>query len=101
MERMAAVSGGIMHAVVDLSEELEEGDEMVGVGVVGNMLVDWTDARKLVVQDEATISWHEAGKKEIKVVNGDIHLVLAESLLEKALHHGCSSKSKVRDWREP
>ena len=92
MERMASVAGGIMHALIDLSEELEEGEEMVGVSTVGNMLVDWTDARKLVVQDEASVSWDEAGKKEVKVVNCDIHLDLADSLLERAINHGCSSE---------
>lgn len=91
MERMANVAGGVMHTLVDLSEELDEGKEMVGISVVGNMLVDWTDARKLVIQDAASASWDEAGKKEIRAVNGDIHLNLAESLLERALSHGCSS----------
>ena len=97
MERMASVAGGIMHSVIDLSEELEEGEEMVGVSTVGNMLVDWTDARKLVVQDEASVSWDEAGKKEVKAVNGDIHLDLAESLLQRTIHHGCSSE-KTRQF---
>jgi len=92
MERMAAVAAGVMHAVVDMSEELEEGEEMVGLSVVGNMLVDWTDARKLVVQDEAAVSWDEAGKKEVRAVNGDIHLDLADSILERAMSHACSSK---------
>ena len=92
MERMANIAGGVIHAVVDVAEELDEGEEMVGVGVVGNMLVDWTDARKLVVQDEAAVSWDEAGRKEVKAVNGDIHLILAESLLERVLGGGCSSK---------
>ncbi len=92
MERMANVAGGVMHLLVDMSEELEEGEEMVGIGTVGNMLVDWTDARKLIIQDETTISWDEAGRKEVKAVNGDIHLNLAESLLQRAMNHGCSSK---------
>lgn len=92
MERMARVAVGVMHSLVNLSEELEEGEDMVGVGTAGNMLVDWTDARKLVVRDEASIGWDEAGKKEVKAVNGDIHLDLAESLLERATNHGCSSK---------
>lgn len=96
MERMASVAGGVMHSLVDMSEELEEGEEMVGVSTVGNMLVDWTDARKLVVQDEASVSWDEAGKKEVKAVNGDIHLDLAESLLERATNHGCSSERARR-----
>ena len=103
MEAMAGVAGGVMHLLVDMSEELE-GEEMVGVNTVGNMLVDWTDARKLVVQNEATISWDEAGLKEVKAVNGDVHLDLAESLLQRAIHHGCSSKgltpsrSDGSDW---
>ena len=92
MERMANVAGAVMHAVVNLSEELEEDEEMVGINIVGNMLVDWTDARKLVVQDEASVSWDEAGKTEVKAANGDIHLVLAESLLERALDRACSSE---------
>lgn len=93
MERMARVAGGVMHAVVDMSEELDEGEEMVGISLVGNMLLDWTDARKLVVQDEAMVSWDEAGRRMVKAVNGDIHLDLAESLLERAVSNGCSSKS--------
>lgn len=92
MKRMASVAGGVMHSLVDMSEELEEGEEMVGVSTVGNLLVDWTDARKLVVQDEASVSWGEAGKKEVKAVNGEVHLDLAESLLERAINHGCSSE---------
>ena len=96
MERMASITTGVMHLLVDMSEELEEGEEMVGVGTVGNMLVDWTDARKLVVQDEASISWDEAGKREVRAVDCEIHLDLAESLLEQAVNHGCSSEGFQR-----
>lgn len=92
MERMASVAAGVMHTLVDLRGEIDEGEEMVGLSIVGNMLVDWTDARKVVVQDEASISWDEAGKKEIRAVDGDIHLDLANSLLERAMNHGYSSK---------
>lgn len=98
MRRMARVAGGVIHSLVDMSEELEEGDEVVGLSTVGNMLVDWTDARKLVVQDEASIIWNEAGKKDVKTVNGDIHLDLAKSLLERVANNGCSSKSARRLW---
>lgn len=94
MKHMASVAPGVIQVVVGLVEELEEEEEMVGIGAVGNMLVDWTDARKLVIQDEGSISWGEAGKKEIKAVNGDIHLDLAENLLEKVMGHGCTSKSR-------
>ena len=93
MERMANIAGAVMHTIIEFSEDLDEDEEMVGISVVGNMLVDWTDARKLVVQDEATVNWDEAGKKEIKAVTGDIHLSLAEDLLERVLSNGCSSKS--------
>lgn len=92
MESMASVAPGIIRAVMSLVEELDEEEEMVGIGVVGNMLVDWTDARKLVVQDEGSVSWDEAGRKEVKAVNGDIHLDLAEHLLERVMSHGCTSK---------
>ena len=92
MERMAVVAPAVLHSLLSLGEELEEEEEMVGISVVGTMLVDWTDARKLVIQDAAQVSWDEPGKKEIKAVNGDIHLDLAESLLERALASGCSSK---------
>lgn len=94
MERMAKIAGAVMHSLIDMSGELEEGEEMVGASMVGNMLVDWTDARKLVGEDEASISWDNAGKKEARAVNGDIHLVLAESLLERATSHGCSKEDK-------
>ena len=101
MERMATVAAGVMHSVVDLSEEIEEGGEMVGLSAVGNMLVDWTDARKLVVQDEAAFSWDEVGKKETKAVNGDIHLDLADNVLERVMTHSCSSMSPPSEAARP
>ena len=91
MEKMANVAGGVMHLMVDMSEELG-GEDMVGVNMIGNILVDWTDARKLVVQDEATISWDETEREEVKAFNGGFHLDLAESLLQRVICHGCSSK---------
>ena len=95
MERMASIVAGTIHAIVELSEELEEGEDMVGLNVVGNMLVDWTDARKLVVHNDAAIGWDEAGKKEIQTVDGDIHLDLAVSVLERAMNPSCSSKQPL------
>ncbi|MCJ1464876.1 hypothetical protein MMC07_003491 [Pseudocyphellaria aurata] len=94
MEKMASVAPSVIHAVLSFVEELDEEEEIVGVGAVGNMLLDWTDARKLVVQDEFSVSWDEAGRKEIKAVNGDIHLDLAEQLLEKVMSHGCTKEEK-------
>ena len=92
MERMGKVVPAVVHSLLGLGEELDEEDEMVGMTVIANMLIDWTDARKLVVQDDTRVSWAEAGKKEVKAVNADIHLDLAAELLEKAMTHGCPSK---------
>ncbi|MCJ1438094.1 hypothetical protein MMC27_007481 [Xylographa pallens] len=94
MERMGKVVPGVLHALMGLEEELDEDEEMVGMTVVTNMLVEWTDARKLVVLDDVAVSWDEAGRKEIKTVNGDIHLDLADALLEKAMVHGCPKEEK-------
>ena len=91
METMANVVAGVMHLVLDMNEELG-GEDMVGVNVVGNMLVDWTDTRKLVVKDEAIMSWDEAQTREVQAVNSGIHLDLAESLLQRVICPGCSSK---------
>lgn len=92
MEKMAVVVPGVIHSLIGLIEELDEDEEMVGIGVVGNMLLDWTDARKLVVQGEDGLGWDESGKREAKAINGDIHLDLAVELLEKVMSHGCTSK---------
>lgn len=93
MERMAIVVPSVLHAVLGFVEELDEEEDMVGIGIVGSMLVDWTDARKLVIQDDVHVSWDEAGRRDIKPINGDIHLDLAVNLLEKAMGHSCTSKS--------
>ena len=101
MERMARIADGVMHAIVAISEELDEGEEMVGISQAGNMLLDWTDARKLVIQDEAMVSWDEAERRVVKAVNGDVHLDLAKNLLERAVNNGSSSKSHPAAQRLP
>jgi hypothetical protein len=90
---MAKVVPGVVHALVGMGEELDEEEEMVGLGTAGAMLVDWTDARRVVGQDEEG-GWDEMGRQIKKEANGDIHLGLAEELLERALAHGCSSKER-------
>ena len=93
MQAIAEVVPSVIHAVINLGEELEEEEEMVGVAAISGMLVDWTDARKLVILDQAVESWDESGKKEgVKVVNCDTHLEVAEGCLERALGSGCASK---------
>lgn len=91
MALLASVVPAIVHAVVGLGAELEEDEEMVGATVTASLLADWTDPRKLVVLDAGS-GWDELGRKETKVVAGDIHLDLADGLLEKALSNSCSSK---------
>ena len=92
MERMASVAAAVMHTIAELNDELEEDLEMVGLSVIGNMLVDWTDPRKLVTQDQGVLSYDESEKKNRDLIGEDIHLNLAETLLETAMGHGCSSK---------
>ncbi|KAL8783296.1 MAG: hypothetical protein Q9213_004730 [Squamulea squamosa] len=94
MELMAAIAGSVVHNQVNLADELDEEEEAVGVNMVGTMLVDWTDPRKLIIQDAGSIQWNESGGKDATAVNGDIHLTLAESLLERALAHGCSKEER-------
>ncbi|KAL9031939.1 MAG: hypothetical protein Q9196_000073 [Gyalolechia fulgens] len=94
MELMSTIAAGVIHTQVNLADEMDEDEEAIGINVVGNMLVDWTDARKLVVPNAAAVSWSEAGEKEVKAVNGDVHLALADSLLERALNHGCSREER-------
>ena len=91
MVRMATVAVEVMHALADLSEELAEKDEMVGLSIVGNMLVDWTDSRKLVLQDGTPLGSEGPEEEEVRRVKGDIHLRLAEKILERVTEHGCSS----------
>lgn len=92
MARMGSVALPVVHSLMSMGEELVEEDGMIGMSVISTMLVDWTDARKLVVQGRESVGWDEAGKKEVKAVNGDVHLNLAEVLLERSLSHGCPSK---------
>lgn len=93
MEQMAAIAEGVIHTVIELNDQADDDEELVNITNLGNVLVDWTDARKLVISDDTDNNWSEAGEKNAKVVNTDAHLLLAESLLERAMHHSCSSKS--------
>ncbi|KAI4106468.1 MAG: hypothetical protein L6R37_002159 [Teloschistes peruensis] len=94
MKAMAAIAAGVVHTQINLADELDEEEETVGVNVVGNMLVDWTDPRKLVIPGVASAGWDEAGGKGVMGVDGEIHLSLADSLLERALGPGCSREER-------
>ncbi|THY59952.1 ARM repeat-containing protein [Aureobasidium pullulans] len=87
-ERMATIATGVIARLAALREALIEDEdveesEMVTLSVVGGMLVDWTDPRKVIGSSE------EAKTGKLRVEEGGapdsdmIHFVLAEQILEK------------------
>ncbi|EOD51203.1 putative condensin subunit cnd3 protein [Neofusicoccum parvum UCRNP2] len=93
-ERMASIAVSVIHALWGVQEELEEeGDiEMVGLGVVGSQIVDWTDPRKLVGAEDLGGKL-VSGETKIEGL-GDAHLLLADELLEKILTPGTLKDEK-------
>jgi condensin complex subunit 3 len=97
-ERMAGIATGVIARLAALreafieEEDVEEG-EMVTLSVVGGMLVDWTDPRKVVGSSE------EGKTGKLRVEQGGapgsdmIHFMLAEQILEKLVTSQTSSKS--------
>ncbi|EON63046.1 hypothetical protein W97_02273 [Coniosporium apollinis CBS 100218] len=84
--RMARVAVGVVHALLGVAEEAEEEDEeMVGLGVVGGCLVDWTDGRKVM---------NSGGVVGAEGECGEAHLLLAEELLEKVCMPGTLKEEK-------
>ena len=112
---LAHVAPAVIKAVaVRRAEEAEldsddDEDNAAGAGVdgsrvkpkvVADMLLDWTDPRKLIIakkDDERAEAWQwgEAGKREGRVVDGRAHLILAQGTLERALGNNC-----LRDERK-
>lgn len=78
---MALIAVGVVHALAERANDLEDDEEMVGMGLVVAQLCDWTDPRKCVPLD---------GRSEAE--EADSHVVLAAEVLEKILSPGCSSK---------
>ncbi|KAI9760675.1 MAG: hypothetical protein M4579_001539 [Chaenotheca gracillima] len=96
-ERMQRIAVPIIHTLLQINEELDEEDEMVGLGIIAAHLVDWTDPRKLVVAGAmaAESMFDENGKADsTKAVNGDTHLDLAQDVLEKIFTSGCSKEER-------
>lgn len=91
--RMALVATSVISRLATLreamieDEDVEEGD-MVTLTVVGGLLVDWTDPRKAVGNNQ-DVGQVMAGTGQD--VNGT-HLVLAEQILEKLVTTQTSSK---------
>jgi condensin complex subunit 3 len=84
-EALAKIAVAVMHALAERAEDLDEEEEMVGMGLVASQICDWTDPRKCV---------SNRVDLEVKLEEGELdgHLVLAEELLEKCLTPGTSSK---------
>ena len=84
MECMAAIALDVLHWYMNLKEELDvEGEdeadsELVGMAVVVNHIVDWTDGRKLALARSSTLQEDGQG-------DSSAHLELAEATLEKLL----------------
>lgn len=96
-ERMATIATGVIARLAALREAFIEDEdveesEMVTLSVVGGMLVDWTDPRKVIGSSE------EAKTGKLRVEEGAapdsdmIHFVLAEQILEKLVTSQTSSK---------
>jgi condensin complex subunit 3 len=81
-EAVARVAVGVIHNLAERANDLEEDEEMVGMGLVVAQLCDWTDPRKCVPLGGGSAASEEA----------DSHVVLAEEVLEKILSPSCSSK---------
>ncbi|KAI9827692.1 MAG: hypothetical protein M1819_006893 [Sarea resinae] len=106
MERMGRVAVGVMEKLVGINEDLmdeDDGNSMVGLGVVAAHLADWTDARKLVVLDQEGAGGvgmlgleldGTSGRAKASVVDSNVHLDLAVDILERALGSGCPKELK-------
>jgi condensin complex subunit 3 len=84
-EAMARVAVGVMHTLAERADDLDEEEEMVGIGLVAAQICDWTDPRKLV-----PILARENEQNRARESDG--HIVLAEEVLEKILSPGCNSE---------
>ncbi|KAK4991656.1 chromosome condensation complex Condensin, subunit G [Elasticomyces elasticus] len=87
-ERMSKVAVPVIHALSSMKEAFAEDEdmdgEMVSLTVIGGMLVDWTDPRKIVGADG------HAGAED----GGDSHLLLAEEILERLVTSQTSKDEK-------
>jgi condensin complex subunit 3 len=103
-ERMATIATGVIARLAALREAFIEDEdveesEMVTLSVVGGMLVDWTDPRKVIGSSE------EARTGKLRVEEGAasdsdmIHFVLAEQILEKLVTSQTSSKCLLSPHR--
>ncbi|SZE99917.1 unnamed protein product [Blumeria hordei] len=81
--RMRKVAVDTFHKLFEINEteddEYEAEGEMISLTVIGAHLVDWTDPRKCYVPQDHMTRLEETPKKN---VNGDVHLELAQDIIE-------------------
>lgn len=93
---MSRIALPVLHWCLSIKEEMDVdgeeheldsgGAEMVGLGVVVAHLVDWTDSRKLAPTE---------AKQKTQEGEGNVHLSLAEQILEKCLtRNGVQSREE-------
>lgn len=99
-ERMASVATGVISRLTTLreafmeDEDVEEG-EMVTLATIGGLLVDWTDPRKIIGNEqdsEKTIKVKVEEGKATANTSDMIHFILAEQILEKLVTSQTNSK---------
>lgn len=96
-ERMANIATGVIARLAALreafieEEDVEEG-EMVTLSVVGGLLVDWTDPRKVVGSSEEPRTGKLTVEEGVAPGSDMIHFMLAEQILERLVTSQTSSK---------
>ena len=100
-ERMASVATGVIARFTTLREAFlddensKEGDEIVTLATAGELLVDWTDPRKIVGNDK--VPGRNAKGEDGSSHAGDMtHFVLAEQILERLVTSQTNSKFTPR-----
>ena len=84
MEYMSSIALDVVHWYLSIKDELdvdgedEADSELVGLAVVVNHLIDWTDGRRLA------LARNSATEEEVQA-DCNVHLSLAERILEKLL----------------
>ncbi|XXH04431.1 hypothetical protein Hte_010846 [Hypoxylon texense] len=93
-ELMGCVALDALHALYNVREglvdddDIDVGDEMASLNTIGACLVDWTDPRKCYIPGIAM----DADKKN---VNGDVHLDLAQNILDNLNSNISKEEKKV------
>jgi len=92
--RTARVAPAVLHALAERADELDEGEEMVGLAVVAGMVGGWTDPRRGVWAAAEAGDGGSGGEADEADGEGDAHFVLAGLLVERVAAAGPSREEK-------